>query len=153
MTQGLSNPDRETLLLVTIVNQPAALPVAAVEAVIEVGRLIPAPCSPAMVAGLMTLRGRVLTVIDPAARLGLARHCPLPDIAVVVSVRGHDYALLVDSAEEVYTVADADRLSAPVTLAAGWPEIERGLARLGGQTAICLDLDTLINGVQRAEAA
>jgi purine-binding chemotaxis protein CheW len=143
----------ENLLLVTIVDQPAAIPVSAVEAVIEVGRRIASPCAPAMVAGLMTLRGRVLTVIDPAARLGLERQRPLPEIAVVVSVLGHDYALLVDSAEEVYMVGNADRHSAPVTLAAGWPEVEAGLARLGGHTAICLNLEALIDGMQRAEAA
>ena len=97
----------ELLLIVTLAGQRIALRAADVEAVVEVGALVPVPRAPAHVAGLAALRSKVLTVIDCHA--SLAFEAPRPRRprrhAVVTTVDGHNYALLIDQAEDVVEVA------------------------------------------------
>ena len=52
------------LLIVTIAGERVALSAGAVESVVELDTLIQVPRAPPHVAGLSTLRSRVLTVID-----------------------------------------------------------------------------------------
>jgi purine-binding chemotaxis protein CheW len=69
-----------------------------VQEVLAGQELTPVPLAPAGVAGLLNIRGEIVTAVDLRARLGL----PAPDgdtdcLAVVVRVEGEAVSLLVDA--------------------------------------------------------
>ena len=105
----------DLILIASIAGQKVALRTGDVQSVIEIEGLTPVPCAPLHVAGLSTLRSRVLTVIDPQMALGLGecarREAGAP--AVVVFHEGHTYALLLDCVEDVARLDPIQRRSTP----------------------------------------
>src|ERR1700748_2560197 len=80
------------------------LPISRVQDVFMPDRLTRVPLSSQEIAGVLNLRGRIVTVVDMRARLGLPRPDDgKPPMAVGVDLRGESYGLLIDE----------DRRSAP----------------------------------------
>ncbi|MCB2044830.1 MAG: chemotaxis protein CheW [Novosphingobium sp.] len=136
-----------TIVVATIAGSEVALPADRIDCVIELGALTPVPRAPAAIAGLATLRSRVLTVIDTSVALGLA-----PDRtssggtggkAVVIRHGGHDYALCVDAVRDVKQAAgEVEPLSVPV--GDGWQRVARGMIATGASHLLLIDPDKLI---------
>src|ERR1700709_300802 len=60
-------------------------------------RLRRVPLSSGELAGVLNLRGRIVTVVDMRARLGLPKNDDgRPPMAVGVDLRGESYGLLID---------------------------------------------------------
>ena len=136
-----------TIVVATIAGSEVALPADRIDCVIELGALTPVPRAPAAIAGLATLRSRVLTLIDTSVALGLA-----PDRtssggtggkAVVIRHGGHDYALCVDAVRDVKQAAgEVEPLSVPV--GDGWQRVARGMIATGASHLLLIDPDKLI---------
>ena len=141
----------ELLLLVRFAGRRVALPADAVEAVIEVETIVPAPRAAPHVVGLAALRSRVLTVIDGQAALGGTRNADARE-AVVVASEGHPYVILLDAVEDVI---EADGPSEPVRapLGGGWDRVAIGLVGGGGELLLLVDPHALIAGPPLAAAA
>ena len=135
----------ELLLIVRLAGERVALPAAAVEAVVEIDHVVPAPGTPPHVAGLAALRSRVLTVIDCPAALGFARGETSHHDAVVAVIDGHPYALLVEDVEDVVE-ADADPVPLPVRTAALWRRVAKGMVTAGDELLLLLDVPALVAG-------
>lgn len=79
-----------------------------IEAVVKLGEVSPVPGSPPHVAGLATLRSRVLTILDAARLLTgstcCGQGCAAGCHAIVCDVSGHSYGISVDSLEGIETV-------------------------------------------------
>lgn len=138
-------------LILLVGGRTAALAAEAVDSVVEVEEVTPVPHVGAHVAGLFALRSRVLTVIDARASLGLAmvpRQAPLP--AVIATVAGHSYALVVDEVEDVAEAPPPE--PCPAVLTDGWAWASRGVIRHGERLLPLLDAAALIAGGQRAAA-
>lgn len=144
----------DLLLIVSIAGQKLALRTGDVQSVIEIDGLTPAPCAPPHVAGLTTLRSRVLTVIDPQVALGLG---PSPNrdagaAAVVVVHDGHAYALLLDGVEDV---AEARSDPAPVhaPLRGNWAAMSCGAVETDDVPLLLMNVAALIAGPGEVRAA
>lgn len=91
-----------SLLLLEVDQRRCALPAGAV---LELQRAVaqrPLPAAPAVVEGLIDLRGATVPVLDVRRRLGLPARTPRPDdVLVVVDLDGRTVALRVDAALEV----------------------------------------------------
>src|SRR3954467_1272041 len=86
------------------------LPISRVQDVFMPERLTRVPLSPNEIAGVLKLRGRIVTVIDMRARLGWPRNeAGKPPMAVGVDLRGESYGLLIDQIGEVLTLPDDSR--------------------------------------------
>lgn len=136
----------ELLLIVTLAGRRIALPASEVEAVVELDGITPAPCAAPHVAGLSSLRSRVLTVIDGLAALdfGRAEADGLANAIVVLS-GGHPYALLVDGVEDVVEAAASPTpVGAPV--GPGWDRVATGMVEANGELLLCVDPHLLIAG-------
>lgn len=141
----------ELLLLVSFAGRRVALPAEAVEAVIEVEAIVPAPRAAPHVVGLAALRSRVLTVIDGQAALGAPRSASARE-AVVVTSEGHPYVILLDAVEDVIGAdAEVEPIRAP--LGSGWDRVARGLVSCGGELLLLVDPHALIAGPALAAAA
>ena len=82
------------------------LPISRVQDVFMPERLTRVPLSPGEIAGVLNLRGRIVTVVDMRARLGLPKNDDgKPPMAVGVDLRGESYGLLIDQIGEVLRLA------------------------------------------------
>jgi purine-binding chemotaxis protein CheW len=137
----------QLLLIVTIAGNRIALRASEVEAVVELDTLIPVPRAALHIAGLSALRSRVLTVIDCRRSLDLGETLRTADLqdAVVVDFDGHNYALEVDTVEDV-----VDALGDPVALRAamapGWERVALGMIETAVGPLLLVDIGALIAG-------
>ncbi len=108
--------------------------------------LTPVPGSKPEIAGVLNLRGRIVTAIDARCRLGLpARPQGYAGMmAVGVERNGEAFGILVDAVGEVLRLSDTDCEPNPVNLDATWKTISQGVYRLEGKLLITLDIDRLL---------
>ena len=104
------------------------------------------PLAPPAVAGLINLRGQVVTAIELRERLG-RRPRPEGQEAVVIVVRLHGEAvsLLVDAIADVVDVDPADFEAPPDTLDGSARELIRGAFKLDGQLLLALDVQKAVS--------
>ena len=104
------------------------------------------PLAPPAIAGLVNLRGRIVTVVDPRVVLGLEA-APAGGSAGLVVVRGAEgaVALLVDAIGDVRRAGEQE--SPPSLAAAAAHDGGRGIAcalALPGELLVVLDVDRLL---------
>src|ERR1700742_819154 len=89
----------QTALLATFFLRDAlcALDAAGIQEVIRVGPITPVRHAPESVAGIVNLRGKIVTVLDLGLRLGLPKAVPGPDTRIFIMEDGNEFiGLLVD---------------------------------------------------------
>jgi len=130
------------------------LPIARVQDVFMPERLTLVPLAAAEVAGVLNLRGRIVTAIDMRTRLGLEkREDDRPSMAVGVDLRGESYGLLSDSIGEVLKLSDDGCEENPVNLDPRMAKISSGVHRLDGHLMVVLDVDKILEMSGDAKAA
>src|SRR5271155_3913978 len=111
-----------------IAGQIFGLPIARVQDVFKPARITRVPLAAAEIAGVLNLRGRIVTAIDLRRRLGLpAREGGRSVIAVGIELRGESYGLLIDSVGEVMKVSDSSREANPVNLDSKLARVSAGV--------------------------
>lgn len=113
-----------------------------VQEVLQPQRMTRVPLAPAMIEGLLNLRGQIVTAIDMRRRLGLAAR-PGAGLAVHVVVRtqGGAVSLLVDEIDDVLDAEPGSYEPAPDSLAPGLKELLRGVYKLQGRLLLILDTE------------
>jgi len=130
------------------------LPIARVQDVFMPERMTRVPLAAAEVAGVLNLRGRIVTAIDMRSRLGLEkREDDRPSMAVGVDLRGESYGLLIDSIGEVLKLPDDGCEENPVNLDPRMAKISSGVHRLDGHLMVVLDVDKILEMSGDAMAA
>src|SRR5690242_17493888 len=93
------------------------LPIEQVRAVFRLTNITRVPLSGPQIAGVLNLRGRIVTVIDLANLLGLEapKHSG-SQMVIGIERRSESFGILVHRAGEVLSLADADRERSPLNL-------------------------------------
>jgi purine-binding chemotaxis protein CheW len=116
--------------------------------------LSPVPLAPPEVAGLLNLRGRIVTAIDLRRRLGLP---PRSDggtpVAVGIEERGELYGLIVDRVGDVLRLKRSTYDANPVNLDQRWTKVCAGVHRLDHGLMVVLDVDKVLDLSQFGVAA
>src|SRR5579871_4091704 len=121
------------------------LPISRVQDVFMPERLTRVPLSSQEIAGVLNLRGRIVTVVDMRARLGLPRADDArPPMAVGVDLRGESYGLLIDQIGEVLRLPEDSKEENPVNLDPRMAKLAGGVHRLDGQLMVVLDVDKIL---------
>lgn len=102
------------------------------------------PVAPRFVDGVINLRGRIIPVVDLASRFGLPRSATTGSTRIIVAGTGAmRVGLVVDAVTEVLMVSeDAVEPTPPVVSGVDSAYI-RGIAKLGDQLVILLELGAL----------
>lgn len=139
-------------LIATIASQPVAIRASLVESVVDLGAIAPVPLGPTHVAGLAALRSKVLTVICCESSLGLTQSRQAARRAVVVSIDGHHYGLLVGSIDDARVI---DEPAQPIRgrLEQGWARVALGMLEYEGEALLLIDPERIIAGPDEALAA
>ncbi|HZQ11685.1 MAG TPA: chemotaxis protein CheW [Pseudolabrys sp.] len=117
-------------------------------------RLTRVPLAPPEVAGVLNLRGRIVTLIDMRRSLGLeADKVEGQPMAIGVERAGESYGLLIDSVGEVLKLDDATREPNPVNLDPRLARVSLGIHRLEGQLLMVVDVDRVLASGGTAMAA
>ena len=121
------------------------LPISRVQDVFIPERLTRVPLASPEIAGVLNLRGRIVTAVDMRSRLGLPpRSDERPPMAIGIECNGESYGLLIDDVGEVLKLGDGTREVNPVNLDQRLARISSGVHRLEGQLLVILNVDRVL---------
>jgi len=139
---------------VTIADQLFGIPVLEVRDVLRPQAMTRVPLAPAEIAGVLNLRGRIVTAIDVRCRLNLPpREGEDRGMNVVVDFHGEPYALVFDSVGEVLSLPAESFERSPPTLNPRWREVSGGIYRLDGRLLVVLEVERLLAFAKTTVAA
>lgn len=141
-----SDANRLELLTFMMAGEQYAIDIERIVEIITPRRTTPVPNAPERVAGIISLRGTLVTMLDLRRELG---HGPAGDPGpeartIVVEDRGGMAGFLVDRVLRVVKVDGAQVQHHPVVNASEQTEAIRGVFRHGSALAIVLDVDRLL---------
>ncbi|SNZ21033.1 chemotaxis protein CheW [Cohaesibacter gelatinilyticus] len=137
----------ETIQYVTIYicDQLFGLQISRVHDVFVPESMTRVPLSRPEVAGVLNLRGRIVTAIDMRRRLGLK---PLENVenlmAIGIEFKEESYGLIIDSVGEVLDLSESSKESVPSNLDPRWADIAAGVHRLDSNLMVILDVDRVL---------
>ncbi len=138
----------------TVGGQLFGLPISRVQDVFKPEGLTRVPLSAPEIAGLLNLRGRIVTVVDLRRRLDFeAQDRSSALLAVGIEHRGESYGLLIESIGEVLKLSAATSEDNPVNLDPRLARVSAGVHRLDGKLLVVLDVDRVLDVGPVAQAA
>jgi purine-binding chemotaxis protein CheW len=117
-----------------------------VQEVIRALPTTPVPLAPALVRGLVNLRGQIVTALDLRVRLDLGRFGDdATPMTIVVRTDDGPVALLVDAIGDVLDADPAAWEPAPTTLPPGIRTLIPGAYKFDGRLMLQLDVDRVLD--------
>jgi purine-binding chemotaxis protein CheW len=144
--QGPGSLDQADYITVFAGEQMFGLAIEGVLDVFIAQKMTPVPKAPPEVAGLLNLRGRVVTAVSLRRRLGLPpRASQGGNMVVGIERHGESYGLLVDSVGEVVSIPLATLEPLPINFDRSWASAARGIHRLDSALMVVLDIDSILD--------
>src|SRR4051812_19038944 len=152
VTKGASK--QMEFVTVSVAGQLLGLPINRVHDVFVVSEMTTVPLAPSEIAGLLNLRGRVVTAVSLRRRLGMS-DAENSDrrMAVGLENQGEAYGLLVDEVGEVLKLAPDAMQPNPVHMERRWVGLSQGVHQLQDRLLIILDVDAVLAFETEREAA
>ena len=143
----LTGKELEDFVTFVVKDQLFGIPVLKVQDILTPDSIASIPLAPAEVRGSINLRGRIVTVIEVRARLGLERLVTKKGMGMGVTVEHHNelYTLLVDNVGDVISLSRELYESNPSTLDPIWREFALGVYRLDERLLVVLDVERLLD--------
>lgn len=128
---------------VRIGSQLFGLPIALVHEVFVPEAITRVPLAPSEIAGVLNLRGRIVTMV------AMRRLLSLPDaegapMAVGIEHHGEAFGLIIDDVGEVLSLDAARREPNPANLDPRWAQVAAGVHRLSGDLMLILNVDLVL---------
>ena len=142
MSNVLTTAAGQTVLLATFFVRDAlcALDAAGIQEVIRLGPLTPVRHSPPDVAGILNLRGKIVTVLDLGLRLGFSKAAPTSGSRIfIIEDRNEFVGLLVDRVDEVVEVERSQWQAPPANVRGMQGKFFQGVYRTGGRAITVLN--------------
>ena len=151
---GKSASKQMEFVTVTVAGQLLGLPISRVHDVFVVSEMTKVPLAQSEIAGLLNLRGRVVTAVSLRSRLGLHEDDKAGRrMAVGLEYQGEAYGLLVDEVGEVLKLDSDEMQPNPVHMDRRWVSLSQGVHQLQGKLMIVLDVDAVLAFATEREAA
>ncbi len=136
------------ICLLSLAGECFAVDLRNVREVFEVDGVTPVPGMPAVLTGVVNLRGMVIPLVDLRAMLGLpVVGSPLP-FAVVIQHGPQQVAVLVDQVPEIRTVLKDDVLPAPSQDRRGVIPFVTAIVRMGDRIGGVVEVPMLLTYVE-----
>lgn len=144
----------EDYITVMIADQLFGLRILEVQDVFTPEAVTEVPLASSDVAGVLNLRGRIVTAINMRKRLGLpALSKDHPSMAVGIDSKGESYGLIIDKVGEVHRLSNETFEPTPANLDPRWAAISAGVHRLDGMLMVIIDVDKILAQPEEAAAA
>jgi len=150
----MSQQSEREFVTVLIGEQMFGFPIDRVHDVFKVERLTRVPLAQPEIAGVLNLRGRIVTAIDMRRRLDLppAKEGKNP-MAIGIENQGESYGLLVDEVGEVLKISAGQIDPIPTNLDPRWRHVTAGVHQLKDNLMIVFDVDRVLDIPFRGVAA
>jgi purine-binding chemotaxis protein CheW len=123
--------------------------VALVQEIVRLRYMTPVPLASQDVAGLINLRGEVLTAIDLRSRLGLRPSTDQKErVNVVIRLEEEPMSLLVDEIDGVVELSGIPFEQTPSTVDDQVRDLLLGAYTLPDKLLLALNVESIINGVR-----
>jgi purine-binding chemotaxis protein CheW len=130
----------------TTAGQLFGLPIEQVQDVFTPANITRVPLAGREIAGVLNLRGRIVTVIDLASRLELDLSSRVrAKMAIGIERGSESFGILVERVEEVLSLSDGDREPTPINLDRTLDAIASGVFRLDEKILVALDADRMLD--------
>ena len=139
------------LVVFSLSGEEYALPISHVHEIIRYAEPRSVASADPSVRGVISLRGKILPVLDLAARLGLARGAQDSAVEsnIVIVESDHEMAgIICDEVEEVITIDASELEEAPGSDQASID----GIAKIDDRLVVLLNPHTIVPGAARREA-
>lgn len=137
---------RERVLIFSVGREHYAMPIQDISLIIETRPATPVPSVPPFVVGIISLRGRIVTILDARKRLSLGEGTAPESAKVVVLDRGTDqFGILVDNIIHVLEVDRAAMEPPPEGFMHGEREFVNGVFYHKGTAVASLDLERFLD--------
>lgn len=134
--------------------QMCGIPVLEVHDVLSRQTITEVPLAPAAVAGVLNLRGQIVTAINLRKRLNLPdREDSSEEMNIVVEYQNEPYSLIIDKVGDVLSLSEEAFEKNPVTLEACWQSVSNGIFRLDEELLVILDIEKLLSFGEAKAAA
>mgnify|MGYP000923339659 CR=1 FL=1 len=130
---------------VIIGSQLFGLPIGRVQDVFVLSQMTRVPLAPDDIAGVINLRGRIVTAIDLRQRLGVSGGSGRAQMAVGIECDGESYGLVIDAVGEVLKPGIETAEPVPVNLDERLKLVASGVHRLDDELLVVLDVDRLLD--------
>jgi purine-binding chemotaxis protein CheW len=142
----------------TTSGQLFGLPIGRVQDVFKPSQITRVPLAGPEIAGVLNLRGRIVTAIHLSNRLDLdsSTHAATPKkppMAIGIECGAESFGLLVDVVGEVLKLPEAELEPNPINLDRKLARVSDGVFRLDGQLLVVLDVDRVLDFTAEAAAA
>lgn len=135
-------------------NQDFGISVAVIRDVLRKQTLTPVPLAPHAVAGLLNLRGRIVTAIDLRQRLGLEPGATGGENVIVVVEHGAElYALIADAVGDVHNIEEGRFEPLPLILDPLWRDVAAAVYPVEHGLIVLLDIARLLEITPKLRAA
>ncbi|MDF1749651.1 MAG: chemotaxis protein CheW [Alphaproteobacteria bacterium] len=135
----------QQILTTFVGDQKFGVPVLTVQDILRPRNVAAVPKAPPDVAGLINLRGRIVTVVDLRQWLGFGKAVSNEQMHVVIECEGEHYSFLVDSVGDVVTVDTAKVEAVPPSLPSSWKTIANSVVRHEDELILIIDVSVLIS--------
>jgi purine-binding chemotaxis protein CheW len=140
-TDQLAPVDERQFVTLRVAGQLFGISVMDVRDVLRPMKVTPVPLAPREIVGSMNLRGRIVTVLDLRARLGLPpQHENAARMYVVVEYDKELYSLVVDSVGDVMSLPASQLDKNPPNLDPQWREVCSGVFRLQKELLLIMNI-------------
>jgi purine-binding chemotaxis protein CheW len=130
----------------SVAGQLLGINVLDVQDVLNPMKIATVPLAGNEVAGLLNLRGRIVTAIDMRQKLGLdAFEDRSKCLSIVVEKDQELYSLIVDKVGDVINIPNSKFEHNPPNLKPAWADISSGVYRLEGKIMLVIDIDSLLS--------
>ena len=138
----------------TTAGQLFGLPIERVQDVFKPARITRVPLAGPQIAGVLNLRGRIVTAVHLCHRLELESATPpAAPMAIGIESGTESFGLLVDTVGEVLRLPEQELEENPINLDRRLARVCAGVHRLDGQLLVVLDVDRVLElGVELAAA-
>jgi purine-binding chemotaxis protein CheW len=131
-------------LIAVIAGTEVAISSDCIESVVTIGEVIDVPQSDPLVAGLIALRSRVLTLIDCQFAVTAKPEAGARNtLAVIAAIGGHPYALMVDAVKDVVSVEE-DAIKAAAKLDPRWNRMVSDVIEVEDRVVMLLSPEMLL---------
>ena len=149
-----SNGPVEEFVTVSIAGQLFGLPINRVQDVFMLKDMTKVPLALPEIAGVLNLRGRIVTAIDMRQRLGLpARETGDTAMAVGIEMNRESFGLVIDKIGDVLHLPINEFDANPVNLDPRWKEVAQSIFMLEKELLVILDVDRVLDFGDREVAA
>lgn len=138
----------EQVVLFSLGREVYGISITQVKEIIQYRDATKLPNTPAYIEGIVSLRGKIIPVVDLALRLELSTTKADDKRAIIIETAGREIGIVVDEVTEVIRLQDSAIELAPMATENSYI---RGIGKEGNRLLILLDVDKLFGEEEMRE--